>query len=73
MVPPFDIFQLKADNETLWRGTAVTVEDAHARVAELVKSSPGDYLIVSVHTGDKIIIKSHAPGKTAGTGSSPSS
>jgi hypothetical protein len=66
MVPPFDIFQLKANNQTLWRGTAVTLEDAHARVAELVKSSPGDYLIVSLHTGNKTVIQS-------GAGSSPSS
>jgi hypothetical protein len=72
MVPPFDIFQLKANDELLWRGTAVTVEDAHARVAELVKSSPGDYLIVSLHTGNKTIIKSDGAGRAAATESSPS-
>jgi hypothetical protein len=57
MIPAFDIFQTETGGHVLWRGTAATLEDAKARAKELSVRSPGDYLILNLKTGDKIILK----------------
>ncbi len=56
MIPPFDIFRVTEDSQPLWIEPEVTLEDAKARVNDLGKSRPGEYLIFSVKTGHKISI-----------------
>jgi len=57
-MPPYDIFQTEADGSVLWRASAVTLEEAKARVQEFAVSMPGQYIILSRPTGSKLIIGS---------------
>lgn len=56
MIPPFDIFRVVQGSQPLWLEPALTLDDATARVNELGKSRPGEYLIFSQKTGHKISI-----------------
>jgi hypothetical protein len=56
MILPFDIFQVPQDSHPLWLESASTLEEATARVNELGKFRPGEYLILSQETGQKISI-----------------
>lgn len=56
VIPPFDVFQTDADGSVLWRGSATTLEDAHARIQELAAIVPGDYIILSRQSGKKIVV-----------------
>ena len=56
MIPPFDIFQVVEGRQPLWLEPASTLDDARARVNELGKSRPGEYLIFSQKTGHKISV-----------------
>lgn len=56
VIPPFDVFQTDADGSVLWRGSAPTLEDAHARIQELAADAPGVYIILSRQTGRKIVV-----------------
>ena len=56
MIPPFDIFRVTQDSQPLWLEPASTLDDAKARVIELGKSRPGEYIIFSQKTGHKISI-----------------
>jgi hypothetical protein len=56
MIPPFDIFRVLQDSEPLWLEPASTLEEATARVNELGKFHPGEYLVFSQKTGHKISI-----------------
>lgn len=58
MIAPFDIFQTHQDGTALWRGTAGTLEEAKSLIAKLSAGSPGEYVIVSLRTGNKQIIRS---------------
>jgi len=56
LIPPFDIFKVTEDSQPLWREAAYTLDLAKARVHELGKSAPGEYLIFSQKTGHSISI-----------------
>ena len=58
MIPPFDIFRTEADGSVLWQEAATTLEEAKARAQQLAKNLPGEYLILSHPTGNKLIVKS---------------
>ena len=61
MIPPFDI--LRVDGGGLrWMQASATLEDAKARVAELMKVQRCEYLIISQQTGHKISIKPEGGG-----------
>jgi hypothetical protein len=57
MVPPFDIFIAEKDGDLLWLEAARDLETAKARVQILGTAVPGEYLIFSQATGNKISIK----------------
>jgi hypothetical protein len=57
MIPPFDIFRTEASGTHLWLESARNLEDAKARIRELGADSPGEYLILSQKTGNKLVIK----------------
>ncbi|MGH9640902.1 MAG: hypothetical protein ACRD3Q_00605 [Terriglobales bacterium] len=63
MVPPFDIFRIMRDKQPLWLEPAPTLEEAKARVKELGKTSPGEYLILCQKTGDQITVKTANMGQ----------
>ena len=56
VIPPFDVFLADGDGSVLWRGSASTLEDAHARIQELAAAVPGDYIILSRQSGKKIVV-----------------
>jgi hypothetical protein len=66
MTAPFDIFQAETSGDVLWLESAVTLEEAHARVQELAAHSPGEYLLLNQKTGDKIVIKPGGTGEASG-------
>ena len=61
MVPPFDIFQKEPDGKLRWIEAAESLESAQARVQKFMKLSPGEYMIFSQKTGNKILIGSPEP------------
>jgi hypothetical protein len=56
MAHTLDIFNADA-NGLIWQGTADNLEGAKANVKALRAKSPGDYVIFSQQTGDKIVMK----------------
>jgi hypothetical protein len=70
MFSPFDIFLAETGGSVRWLEAAATLEDAKARVQELAVRSPGEYLILSQKTGNKLTIKfdgvDEAPGPSGG-------
>jgi hypothetical protein len=57
MFNPLDIFETDSDGGVLWRGAAETFVAAKAFIKELAASSPGEYLILDQHTGQRVSIK----------------
>jgi hypothetical protein len=58
MLPSLDIFKTLSDGSVLWRGAVESVEAAKARIQTLALSSPGEYVILNQHTGDRIRVAS---------------
>jgi len=56
MIPPFDILRVDAGG-LRWMQASATLEEAKARVAELMRVQPCEYMIISQQTGHKISIK----------------
>lgn len=57
MLPPFDIFRVEANRDTLWVNSAADLKSARLIVKELMASSPGEYLIHSHSTSNDLIVK----------------
>ena len=55
MVPSLDIFKING-GDVLWREAVATLEDAKTRVRRLALSSPGEYLILDQHTGQRTFV-----------------
>ena len=62
MIPPFDILRVEADGHPRWLEASSTLDAAKARVAELMKSEPSEYLILSQRTGNKFSIRPEEKG-----------
>ena len=56
MAHKLDIFKVDA-NGLIWQGTADDLAGAKSNVRTLRAKSPGDYVIFSQQTGDKIVVK----------------
>lgn len=56
MDSPFDIFRVEDGGSLLWRGSAASVDEAKARVLELAKSWPAEYIIINLQSGLKLSI-----------------
>jgi hypothetical protein len=56
-LPEFDIFEKEAGGSVLWRQSAITLDEAKARVRELAKRSPTEYIVVSQRTGSQFVIR----------------
>ena len=56
MFHPLDIFKTDSDGSVLWRGAVESLVAAKLRVQKLALSSPGEYLIVDQHTGERVRI-----------------
>jgi hypothetical protein len=67
MIVPFDIFQTEPGGSLRWLEAAETLEDAKTRAQELALRAPGEYVILDLKTGNKIVIKSDAAGAAPGS------
>ena len=56
MIPPLDIFR-KEQGNYVWKGAAESLELAQSKVKQLAEKAPGEYMIFSQTTGNKIVIK----------------
>jgi hypothetical protein len=68
MLPSLDIFKTHSDGSVLWRGAVESVEAAKARIQTLALSSPGEYVILNQHTGDRIRVASTGSVKMRAAG-----
>jgi hypothetical protein len=57
MIPPLDVFK-KEEGTYIWKAVAESLLDAKAKTEEL---GPGEYMIFSQTTGNKIIVKPEEP------------
>lgn len=57
MTATFDIFEVEPGGGVMWRGSAAAFEEAKAFVEKLGTSRRGDYIIFSLKTGKKVVIK----------------
>ncbi|HVB36697.1 MAG TPA: hypothetical protein VND42_05605 [Candidatus Acidoferrales bacterium] len=57
MTATFDIFEVELGGGVMWRGSAAAFEEAMAFVEKLGTSRRGDYIIFSLKTGKKVVIK----------------
>jgi hypothetical protein len=57
MPRPLDIYRCDQDGHVVWIGTAENLDLARSSVKVLAQSAPGDYLIFSPATGDKVVVK----------------
>jgi hypothetical protein len=56
VIPPLDVFK-KEDGTYIWKGVVENLELARVKVQEL---GPGEYMISSQKTGNKMIVKPDA-------------
>jgi hypothetical protein len=57
MLVPIDIFKLEAADKVIWMATADNVQAATAKIAELMKVSPCDYLISNTETHRTLLVR----------------
>ena len=57
MIPPFDVFKME-DGTYVWKGVAENLELARSKVDDL---GPGEYMIFSQKTENKILVKGGLP------------
>ncbi len=56
MIPPIDIFRM-VDGALVWQEPSQSVDDARIRVQQLGAIQPGEYVIFSQKTGNKISVR----------------
>ena len=56
MFAPLDVFKVE-DGAYIWKATAESFELAKSTVQRLAATSPGEYMIYSQTTGNKIVVK----------------
>ena len=64
MFNPLDIFKTESDGGVLWRGSAKDFVSAKANIKKLALSSPGEYLVLDQHTGQRVLVTPDASVET---------
>jgi len=57
MTATFDIFEVEPGGHVMWRGSVAAFEEAKAFVEELGTPRNRDYIIFSLKTGRKVVIR----------------
>jgi hypothetical protein len=57
MIEPLDIFIKTEDGTYVWKAAADSFELAKSKVEQLATKAPGEYMIFSQTTGNKILVK----------------
>ncbi len=55
-VPLFDVFKTEGNGDVIWRGASASMEEAKGLIQRLAIDAPGEYLILSHQTGDRLLI-----------------
>ncbi|MFY9805232.1 MAG: hypothetical protein WAK78_01375 [Candidatus Acidiferrales bacterium] len=58
----YDVFQKEASGSVLWRAAAATLEEATAHVQKFAASAPGEYVILEMRSGNKLVINADGAG-----------
>ena len=61
MLAPLDIFIKMEDGTYVWKAAAGSLELAKSKVEQLATTSPGEYMIFSQISGNKIVVKNGLP------------
>jgi hypothetical protein len=56
MIAPFDIFK-DTDGTLMWCGTAMTLDEAKAKVRTMAATHKTEYVIFSQKTGNRLVIQ----------------
>ena len=56
-MPPFSIFKIRDDGSLHFVEKAQSLDDTRARLRELAKSWPGEYVIDNEETGERVFIR----------------
>jgi hypothetical protein len=65
MIPPYDIFRTEPNGSSRWLEAASTLDDAKARIQAMAAIAPGEYLIVSQRTGNRLVMKFNGADEAA--------
>jgi hypothetical protein len=65
MLEPLDIFIKMEDGTYVWKAAADSFEVAKSTVQRLATTSPGEYMIFSQTTRNKIVVKDGLPEQGA--------
>jgi hypothetical protein len=65
MLAPLDIFIKTEDGTYVWKAAADSFEVAKSKVEELAAKAPGEYMIFSQTTQNKIVVKDGLPEPAA--------
>jgi hypothetical protein len=65
MLEPLDIFIKTEDGTYVWKAAADSFELAKSMVERLATTSPGEYMIFSQTTGNRIVVKDGLPAPGA--------
>ena len=57
MLEPLDIFVKLEDGTYVWKAAAQSLELAKSTIQRLATTSPGEYMIFSQTTGNKVVVK----------------
>ena len=57
----FDVFQKEPGGSVLWRAAAATMAEATAHIQKLAMEAPGEYVILDMRTGNKMVVKCDGP------------
>ena len=60
MLATLDIFKMQ-DGTYVWKAAADSLELAKSKVEQLAANAPGEYMIFSQTTGNKIVVKDGLP------------
>ncbi len=61
MLEPLDIFIKMEDGTYVWKAAADSFTVQRSELAKLATTSPGEYMIFSQTTGNKIVVKDGLP------------
>ena len=65
MIAPFDIFKDK-EGTLMWCGTAMTLDEAKAKVRAMAATEKTEYVIFSQKTGNRLVIQPENEKSAAG-------
>jgi hypothetical protein len=56
LIHSFDIFKIQPGGQVRWRGTQESFLTAKKYIQKIILSSPGQYIILNLITGDRVVL-----------------